>query len=255
LTDLAGTGRSGSPATRAVSGPNRRLVGDGTHRDTKRSRLLSLLAAAAILLICDLHAQATGSLVGKVVTVNDGDTILVLHAGQSERVRLYGIDAPEGGQAFGTRARQFLSELVFGKVVEVEVRDLDRYGRTVGRVLVEGRDAGLELVRVGLAWHYTRYSKAAALAAAEREAREAHRGLWAHASPLAPWDFRRSGSGKHGVADAVPVATGAYHGNLRSRVFHAPGCPHYDCPNCQAQFTSVLEAQAAGYRRHTACVR
>ena len=61
---------------------------------------------------------------------------------------------PKGGQDFSNRSKQFLSDLVYGKVVQVEVRDIDRYGRTVGRVVVEGRDAGLELVRAGLAWHF-----------------------------------------------------------------------------------------------------
>ena len=79
---------------------------------------------------------------------------------------------------------------MFGKI-EIEVRDIDRYGRTVGRVDVDGRDARLEVVRAGLAWHYVRYSNDAVLASAEREARAARRGLWVQPAPLAPWEFRR----------------------------------------------------------------
>jgi micrococcal nuclease len=73
---------------------------------------------------------------GKVVGVTDGDTITVLHAGRGEKIRLYGIDCPEKGQAFGTKAKQATSTLVFGKVVEVALLDVDRYGRTVAFVWV-----------------------------------------------------------------------------------------------------------------------
>ena len=60
---------------------------------------------------------STNQFVGAVVRVLDGDTIEVLHAGRGERVRLAEIDCPEKSQAFGQRAKQFTSELVFGKEV------------------------------------------------------------------------------------------------------------------------------------------
>ena len=112
-----------------------------------------------------MSAHAATTFIGKVVAVQDGDTISVMRDGRAERVRVHGIDAPEGGQDFGNRAKQFLSGLVFGKIVEIEVRDTDRYGRTVGRVMGDGRDAGLDMVRAGLAWHYVRYSSDALLSA------------------------------------------------------------------------------------------
>jgi len=66
---------------------------------------------------------------GKVVGILDGDTIEVMHGGKPERVRLNGIDCPEKGQAFGNRARQYTSELAFGRVVTVQAMGHDRYGR------------------------------------------------------------------------------------------------------------------------------
>ena len=218
--------------------------------------VLVLCALASVVVLGGLrtNAHATGTFVGKVVAVQDGDTISVMRDGRAERVRVDGIDAPEGGQDFGNRAKQFLSGLVFGKIVEIEVRDTDRYGRTVGRVMVDGRDAGLDVVRAGLAWHYVRYSSDPLLASAEREARVARRGLWVQPTPLAPWEFRRP-SGTQGIAGLAPRASGPYHGNLRSRVFHGPGCQHYDCPNCRAEFESPADATTAGYRPHAACVR
>lgn len=57
------------------------------------------------------------------------------------------IDAPELGQAFGRRAKQLMSALVFGKDVELHPRGVDRYARTVAMVFVDGRDVGLELIK------------------------------------------------------------------------------------------------------------
>ena len=223
------------------------------------NRMIFALAAGIALGGLPRDAQADATFVGKVVAVQDGDTISVMRDGREERVRVYGIDAPEGGQDFGSRAKQFLSGLVFGKVVEVTVRDLDSYGRTVGRVTVDGTDAGLEMVRAGLAWHYVRYSNDPRLADAEREARAARRGLWAQPAPLAPWEFRRPSrpqriASQRPTPAPAPQASAAYHGNRRSHVFHARGCQHYDCPNCDDGFASAADAIAAGYRPHAACV-
>ena len=90
-----------------------------------------------------------------MVFITDGDTIQVLHDGKTEKVRLWGIDTPEKRQAFDTKAKQFTSEKAFGKVVTVEVKDTDRYGRTVGVItLPNGRILNRELVSNGLAWWY-----------------------------------------------------------------------------------------------------
>jgi endonuclease YncB( thermonuclease family) len=76
-----------------------------------------------------------------------------------ERIRLWGIDCPESRQAFGARATQFTGDLAFGKEVSVQVKDVDRYGRTVGVVILpDGRNLNQELVRAGLAWWYRQYA-------------------------------------------------------------------------------------------------
>jgi micrococcal nuclease len=217
-------------------------------------RVLCAIVAVIVGAWLPRDARATTTFMGKVVAVQDGDTISVMRGERSERVRVHGIDAPEGGQDFGNRAKQFLSGLVFGKIVKVEVRDTDRYGRTVGRVIVDGRDAGLDMVRAGLAWHHVRYSNDPLLASAERDARAARRGLWVQPAPLAPWEFRRP-SRIQGILGLTPRPSGSYHGNQRSRVFHAPGCQLYNCPNCRAEFETPAGARAAGYRAHAACVR
>jgi endonuclease YncB( thermonuclease family) len=73
---------------------------------------------------------------------------------QNHRIRLQGIDAPEKGQAFGTRSGQDLSQAIFDRVVTIEWSKHDRYRRIVGKVMLDGRDICLEQVRVGMAWHY-----------------------------------------------------------------------------------------------------
>ena len=79
----------------------------------------------------------------------------VLHEGNGEKIRLYGIDAPEKEQAFGNRAKQFVSALAFGKKVKVEAKGQDRYGRTVADVILpDGRNLNREIVKAGFGWWY-----------------------------------------------------------------------------------------------------
>ncbi len=132
---------------------------------------------------------------GRVVRILDGDTIEVLYQLKPQRIRLGGVDCPERRQAFGTVARQFTAEHAFGRTVTVKVHDTDRYGRTVGEVILpDGDSLNYELVRAGLAWWYRQYArKDMRLAEAEAEARDAGRGLWADPHAKAPWDFRRQG--------------------------------------------------------------
>ena len=126
-----------------------------------------------------------------MVSVHDGDTLTVLIESRPVRVRLIDIDAPELRQPFGTRSRQSLSGLCFGKVASLDVRGHDRYNRTLARVTCGGTDANAEQVRRGYAWTFTRYARAdSPLFAIEREARAAHRGLWQDPAPVAPWEWR-----------------------------------------------------------------
>lgn len=154
------------------------------------------LALLALLLVAiPVHAQ---TLYGRVVGVTDGDTVKVLDgSNQEHKIRLAGIDAPERKQPFGQKAKQHLSDLVYGKDVEVEWHKQDRYKRLVGKIFVRGRDANLEMVKAGLAWHYKKYQgeqsyeDRQAYARAEEDARIHRRGLWADPSPIPPWEWRR----------------------------------------------------------------
>ena len=90
-----------------------------------------------VLLVLVLSSPAgAAELVGQVVGVADGDTLTLLDASHEKyRVRLSGIDAPEKRQAYGERAKQHLSTLVFRKTVRVVWERRDRYSRIIGRVL------------------------------------------------------------------------------------------------------------------------
>lgn len=130
---------------------------------------------------------------GKVTGIKDGDTFEVLYDNQPERVRLAEIDCPEKAQAFGTKAKQFASDLCFGKTVTVINTGRDRYGRIVGKVVTEdGVNVNEELVKAGYAWHYKQYSDSELLDEYEQQAREQKLGLWSAKRPVAPWDYRRN---------------------------------------------------------------
>lgn len=143
------------------------------------------------LIIFNVHAVA--QLTGEVVSIADGDTFTLLTIGQQQiRIRLHGIDCPEKRQDFGTKAKQFLADMVFQKKVVVKTMDVDRYGRTIGIVTIDGINVNEALLKAGLAWHYKKYDQNPKWAEFENEARLAKRGLWSQANCIAPWDFRRT---------------------------------------------------------------
>src|SRR5687767_7537460 len=111
-----------------------------------------------------------------VIGISDGDTLTVLNQEKQQvKIRLAEIDAPEKRQAFGTRSKQSLSELCFGKQAEVKPQVKDRYGRTVAHVSCDGVDANAEQVNRGMAWVYRRYAKDHNLYIVQHDAKVAKR--------------------------------------------------------------------------------
>src|SRR5262245_15385896 len=107
------------------------------------------------LLLIVLASPACGAdYTARVISISDGDTITMLMADRTQhRIRLWGIDAPEAGQDFGSRARQAASGLAFSQTVAIRARDTDRYGRRVAEVILpDGRSMNREMVSRGMAW-------------------------------------------------------------------------------------------------------
>jgi micrococcal nuclease len=130
---------------------------------------------------------------GWVVGITDGDTLTLLVDGKRQvKVRLAEIDTPESKQPYGKRAKQELSALAFNKIARVQVQDIDRYGRKVGRIFVDGVDVNAEMVRRGAAWVYRKYARDAQLFNLEDEAIQNKRGLWKlpESERVPPWEWR-----------------------------------------------------------------
>lgn len=145
-------------------------------------------------------AVSADTLVGRVVEVSDGDTIvLAMRDNQRQAVTLAGIDAPEMAQPYGQESREHLGNMVAGRVVTVEVVRYDDpgTGQIAGKVYWGGRDICLEQLSAGMAWHRKpgRHAQSAydrrAYVTAEWFARAERRGLWQGASPVRPWLYRR----------------------------------------------------------------
>ena len=165
-----------------------------------KSNLLSLAkllivfkASFFLTLFIASSAFADNSLLGKVVGITDGDTISFMNDGRAEKVRLSGIDCPERGQDFSMQAKLAASDLVYGKVVKIATKSRDRYGRLIGTVtLPDGLNLNQKLVELGLCWWYEQYAPTdVVLKELEANARNKKKGLWSHANPTPPWDYRK----------------------------------------------------------------
>lgn len=209
--------------------------------------------------------QQSTTLEGFVVSVHDGDTIRLKDMGGTvDRVRLAGIDAPEITQPFGRESQTELSLALSSKRVIIQYQKRDKYGRLVGKVLLDGRDICLDQVKKGMAWHFKRYEQEQdsldriAYAEAEADARARRIGLWADSSPQPPWIFRSSTRTEPEEATAAQPQErndgspdfGQIIGNRRSTVYHRSDCPDYEkvSPKNRVYFKSASDAEQAGFR-------
>ena len=133
---------------------------------------------------------------GKVIRVADGDTITILNAENKQtKIRLYGIDAPEKAQDFGNKSREKLASLVAGKNINVMVMDIDRYGRSVGRIKIGEQEVAEEMLKAGMVWLYTAYCKIPECKhwkELETQAKTAKIGLWSNPTAQEPWLWRKA---------------------------------------------------------------
>ena len=148
--------------------------------------LLSLLLLSLSLFSAEI--------IGKVVGVSDSDTITVLDNLDKGRfrIRLDKIDVPEKKQAFGAKAKQYLSTLIYGKQVKIRFKKIDNYGRILGIVYLDGKEINLQMVQDGLAWHYRHYDNTESYITAEQIARANKKGVWIEKDPINPYIFRKN---------------------------------------------------------------
>ncbi|MEM6824844.1 MAG: thermonuclease family protein [Pseudomonadota bacterium] len=188
------------------------------------------------------------------IAVIDGDTIEI----NGVRVRLHGIDAPERDQTCsrgegvswdcGAWVTREVRRLFEGRIGQCEARGTDRYGRTIGRCMVEAEDMAAVIVRSGLAEAYLKYSRD--YLDAEKAAQVAGRGIFS--GPMAsPEDHRAGRVGTEAIPDGCPIK-----GNISSggRIYHMPGQADYGRTRIaeargERWFCSEAEARAAGWRR------
>ena len=206
--------------------------------------LVVLLGAAPVA------ADVTGT-----VRVIDGDTFDVTE----NRVRIFGIDAPESKQtceteqgttwACGAWVSAEVSALYDGKRAICREEDRDRYDRIVARCEIAGRDVGQELVSRGLAFAYRKYSMRYDLD--EKGAAVNDRGL--HSSRVQrPAQYRAT----QAKGRIPPDRNCAIKGNITKsgHIYHMPGQRDYERTGIneakgERWFCSQLQARLAGWRK------
>ncbi len=153
---------------------------------------ISIFSLLVIQLLVLNEAVAQKEIMGKVISIADGDTFTMLVAGNRQvKIRLHGIDCPEKGQDYGDVAKKHLSSLLsLHDSVKVIWKSKDRYRRTIGIAYSGGININEALLQKGLAWHYIKYDKNPEWSQMEAAARKAKLNLWSKPNPVAPWKQR-----------------------------------------------------------------
>ena len=134
----------------------------------------------------------------QVIKVSDGDTLNIQKVengkfvGEMLRIRMYGMDAPEKSQDYGSESKQALEKLVVGKNLSLEVKNKDRYGRTVAIIYANGKNVNEEMVKTGNAWWYQEYAKKdMQFEEYQENAKQKKLGLFSRKGYTEPWNYRK----------------------------------------------------------------
>jgi micrococcal nuclease len=152
-----------------------------------------------------------------VVSIADGDTLTVRQQGQTQKVRLACIDAPELTiQPDGLRAKQHLQRLLpIGAAITLRPVEQDRYGRLVAEVYHGSRSANLAMVQSGQAVIYPQYfancrATQTQYRQAQAQAQQKKLGLWAQAKPVMPWETRQTSQGRRPTSPVKPPSSACH---------------------------------------------
>jgi micrococcal nuclease len=94
--------------------------------------------------------------------------------------------------------------MVLHRLVRVSSQAVDKYGRIVGTLTLEGESVNEEQVRRGMAWEYSNYHRNKTYIALQSEAQQARRGLWAQSDPMPPWHWRKLHAAAAPALSATP---------------------------------------------------
>jgi len=215
--------------------------------------LRTLLCSFALMLSYQGAYGKDFFLDGKVERVMDGDTVRLITANSTKvKIRLLGIDAPESDQSFGPESTQHLISLSGSQRVTAQCIGVDRYKRSLCKIVANGVDLNLEQLKSGMAWHYKAYASSQSksdqdtYATAEIEARGSRVGLWASKLTTPPWEFRKrpktvkQTSTVNKWPDIVKMS--------RSKICHHPGGRYHAKTTNFTAFKSMDECLAAGGR-------
>ena len=152
------------------------------------------LATLLLLIICT--PSYADQYEGRVIKVIDGDTIWVKTNNKHIKIRLSYIDAPELKQTYGVRSKNFLTNLILDKNVQINANKKDRYNRHLGEVYIHSANESVfvnaKMLKSGNAWIYLKHRDNSYLKNLENYARIKKIGLWSEETPVEPWIYRRS---------------------------------------------------------------
>ena len=170
---------------------------------SERIRLLALIGCSAIWRALDARqgifplvlllssAPTLADIAGKVLAVEDGDTVQIVDADSVVyTVQLRCVDAPELGQEAGSASAGYLARLIAEKTVAVTSDAVGENAQVTGTIMLRGADINFRMIRAGHAWHDPKQRCGPAWDTAQRRAQESGRGLWSQPAPVPPWDYR-----------------------------------------------------------------
>lgn len=149
-----------------------------------------------LLLILTITPAIAGATPATVVRVYDGDTLNLDVQGETVRIRLYGIDAPESGQDGNVAATRFLRRLVLEHPVEVKILETDRLEQAFAVVIREGKESSVNAAMVanGYAWvnpDQCKTDDCPHWKKIESQARMLKLGIWSDYDVVPPWEFKK----------------------------------------------------------------
>ncbi len=133
-----------------------------------------------------------GAQAASIAYFYDGDTVRIEDYGQTFKLRITDIDAPERNQSYGLKSRRALMKLCSNTTISYQVIGLDKYQRKLGKLQCNQQDAGLYMVQSGHAWFAEHYSTDHALLLTQQQAQQAKLGLWKAEKPTPPWVWRKN---------------------------------------------------------------